>query len=81
MLNTFLTNFFMRKKGLLEVKIRAVLKLDHGAKTKVGVGSELCKEFLVQVSLYQGSVLSLLLFAIALDVVTKNVREGLMNEI
>ena len=38
-------------------------------------------EFLVQVCVHQGSLLSLLLFAIAVDVILENAREGLMNEI
>ena len=37
------------KKGLAELIVRAVMSLHHGAKTKVRVGSELYKEFLVQV--------------------------------
>ena len=38
----------MRKKGLPEVIVRAVMSLEHGAKTKVRVGSELSQEFLVK---------------------------------
>ena len=45
------------------------------------MGSELSQEFLVQVAVDQGSVLSPLLFAIAVDVISENAREGLMNEI
>ena len=37
----------MRKKGLPEVIIRAMMSLYHGAKTKVRVGPELSQEFLV----------------------------------
>ena len=48
---------------------------------KVKVGSELCEEFLVQVGVHQGSVLSPLLFAITVVVITENAREELMNEI
>ena len=36
---------------------------------------------MVQVGLHQRSVLSPLLFAIAMDVISENAREGLMNEI
>ena len=53
----------------------------YGAKTKVRVGYELPETFSVQVGINQGSVLSPLLFAIAVDVITKNAREGLMNKI
>ena len=73
--------WMMRKKGLPEVIVTAVMSLYHGAKTKVRVGSELSQEFLVQVGVHQGSVLSPLLFAIAVDVTSENAREGLMNEI
>ena len=65
----------MRKKGPPEVIVRAVMSLHHGAKMKVRVGSELFKEFLVQVGVHQGSVLSTLLFAITMDVITENARE------
>ena len=44
----------------------------HGAKTKVGVESELFEEHVVQVGVHRGSVLSPLLFAIAVDVVMEN---------
>ena len=71
----------MRNKGLPEVIVRAVMSLYHGAKTKVRVGSELSPEFLVQVAVHQGSVLSPLLFAIAVDIISENAREGLMIEI
>ena len=71
----------MRKKGLSEVIVRAVMSLYHGAKTKVRVGYELSQEFLVQVGVHQGFVLSPLLLAITVDVISENAREGLMNEI
>ena len=62
----------MRKKGLPRVIVRAVISLYHGAKTKVRVGSELSQKFFVQVVVHQGSVLSPLLFAIAVDVISEN---------
>ena len=71
----------MRKKGFPGVIVRAVMSLYHGEKTKVRVGSELSQKFLVQVGVHQRSVLSPLLFAIAVDVISENAREGLMNEI
>ena len=45
------------------------------------MGSELSKEFLVQVGVHQGSMFLPLLFAIAVDVISKNAKEELMNEI
>ena len=71
----------MKTKGLPEVIVRAVMSLYHGAKAKIRVGSELSQAFLVQIGVHQGPVLSPLLFAIAVDVITENAREGLMNEI
>ena len=70
----------MRKKDLPEVVVRAVLSLYRDAKTKVIVVSELSKEFLVQVGVDQGFMLSPLLFAILVDVITKNAR-SLMYEV
>ena len=52
------------------------MSLHHGTKTKVRVGPESCEEFLVQAGVRQGSVLSPLLFAIAVDVITEKAREG-----
>ena len=42
--------------------------------------SELSEEFEVKVGVHQGSVLSPLVFAIVVDVVTESVRNGLMSE-
>ena len=51
-----------------------------GAKTRVRVGLELSEEFELKVGVHQGSVLSPLVFAIVVDVVTESVRNGLMSE-
>ena len=67
------------KKGYSEVMVRAVLSLYHGAKTKVRLGSKLSEEFVVQVCVHQGSVLSPLLFAIAVDVISENAREDILH--
>lgn len=71
----------MRKKGLPEVMVKAVMSLYDGAKTKVKIDSKLTDEFSVEVGVHQGSVLSPLLFAIVVDVVTEEAREDLMWEI
>ena len=71
----------MRKKGLSEVIVPAVMSLYDGAKTKVRVGSSCSEEFEVNVGVHQGSVLSPLLFAIAVDVITENARRGVVNEL
>lgn len=70
----------MRKRGIPEAMVRAVMSLYKGVKTRVRVGSELSEEFEVKVGVHQGSVLSPLVFAIVVDVVTESVREGLMSD-
>ena len=45
----------MRKRGLPEVMVRAVMSLYEGAKTRVRVDQELSEEFEVKVSVHQGS--------------------------
>ena len=61
--------------------MQAVMSLHEGSKTKVRVGSGSSEEFWVRVGVLQGSVLSPLIFAIVVDVVTEHAREGLLNEI
>ena len=57
--------------------VKAVISLYEGSMIMVKVGSELFEEFYVVVDEPQGSVLSPLLFAIMVDVVTENTREAL----
>ena len=70
----------MRKRGIPEAMVRAVMSLYEGAKTRVRVGLGLCEEFEVKFGVDQGSPFSPLLFAIVVDVITENVRNGLMSE-
>ena len=60
--------------------MRAVMSLYEGAKIKISVGLELSEEFEVKIGVYQGPMLSPLVFAIVADVVTESVRNGLMSE-
>ena len=69
------------KKGLAEVLVQAVMSLYESSRTKVRVGSGTLDEFGVRVGVHQGSVLSPLIFAIVVDVVTEHAREGSLNEI
>ena len=57
------------------------MTLYRATKTKVRVGSELSEDFLVQVDVNQGSVLSALFFSNPVYVITENAREGLINKI
>ena len=66
----------MRKKGLPEIIVKAVMSLYEGAETKVRVGLGLSEEFSVKVGVHQGSVLSPLLFAMVIDEATENARKG-----
>ena len=70
----------MRKRGIPEVIVRAVMSLYEGAKTRVRVGQELSEEFEVKVGVQQGSGLLPLVFAIVVDAVTEIVRNGSMGE-
>ena len=71
----------MRKKGLSEVMVRSVMRLYDGTKTRVRVESVYSEEFEVKVGVHQGSVLSPLLFAIVVEVITENVKMGVVNEL
>ena len=70
----------MRERGIPEAMVRAVMSLYEGTKTRFRVGLELSEEFEVKVGVHQGSVLSPLVFAIVVDVVTESVRNSLMSE-
>ena len=68
-------------KNLPEVLVKAVMSLYEGSRTKVRVGSGLSEEFGVRVGVHQGSVILPLIFAIVVDAVTEQAREGLLIEI
>ena len=57
------------------------MNLYDGTKTRVRVGSAYSEEFEVNVGVHQGSVLSPLLFAIVVDVITENARRNVVNEL
>ena len=71
----------MRKKGIPEALVTAVMSLYKGARKKVKVGTHFSEEFEVNVGVHQGSVLSPLLFAIVVDVVANKIKEGMLQEI
>ena len=58
----------MRRKGVLEVMVRAVMSLYDGAKTRVRVGSAYSEKFELKAGVHQ-------------EVITENARRvGLMND-
>ena len=61
--------------------VQAVMRLYESSRTKVRVGSGTLEDFGVRAGIHQGSVLSPLIFAFVVDVVTEHAREGLLNEI
>ena len=65
----------MRKKGIPETMVRAVMGLYKGVRTKVKVGTRLSEELEVNVGVDQGSVLSPPLFAIVIDIDTNKIKE------
>ena len=69
----------MRKKEIPEVLVRSVMSLYEGAKTRVGVDSELSEELEVNVGMHQGSVLSTSPFAVVVDVVTEMARKVVLR--
>ena len=71
----------MRTKGVSEVMVRAVMGLYDSTKTRARVGSAYSEEFEVKAGVHQGSVLSLLLFEIVVDVIIENARRGMVNEL
>ena len=71
----------MRKKSLSQVMVRAIMSLYDGAKTRVRVESVYLEELKVKVGVHQGSVLSPLLFALVVDVITENARRSAVNEL
>ena len=57
------------------------MRLCEGAKTRVGVDSELSVELEVKLGMHQGSLLSPFLFAVVVDVATEFVRVGAISEL
>ena len=71
----------MRKKGLSEVMVWAVMGLNDDAKTRVRVGSAYSEESKVKVGIHQGIVLSSQLLAMVVDVITENARRVVVHKI
>ena len=71
----------LRKLGVDEWLIRTVMALYTEACTIVRTYAGLSESFEVKVGLHQGSVLSPLLFAAVMDVVSSEARSGLPSEL
>ena len=57
------------------------MSLNIGTMTLVKDGTQLYKEFKVNVGVHQGSVLSQLLFAFVIDFVPSDIQEGTLQKI
>ena len=57
------------------------MSLYEDSKIKTKIGSKFSEDFSVAAGVHQGSVLSPLLFAIAVNVVTENAKENLIKEV
>ena len=66
----------MRRTGILEALVIAVMSLYKYARTNVKVGTHLSEGFDENAGVRQGSALSKLLFAIVVDVATYVIKEG-----
>ena len=71
----------LRKEGVNEYMVKAVMSMYRDAKTAVKVGNMLSQEFEVKVGLHQGSVLSPLLFIIVMQAISKHTKIGLPWEL
>ena len=58
-----------------------MMSLYNGARTIVKVGAYFSEELELNVGVHQGSVLSPLMFAVVDDVVTNEIKEGMLQEI
>ena len=67
----------LRRKGVVECYVNAVMKMYQEVLSQVKVEGEDSKEFAVRVGIHQGSILSPLIFDVVMDVVTEEVaKEG-----
>ena len=66
----------LRKKGLIEREVSAITEMYKNITTLMRIDGERLEEFEINVKVHYGSVLSLVLFAIVMDEITNDVREG-----
>ena len=70
----------LRRKAVLEREIKAIMEMYTNIETSVMVEYTRSESFDVKVGVHQGSILSSLLFALVMDEVTKDIREGVVKE-
>jgi len=75
------TRWALRKTGVDEWLVKAVMAMYEGAQTVVRTTGGDSKAFNVKVGLHQGSVLSPLLFAIVMGMISTERRAGLPLEL
>src|SRR5260221_9769052 len=75
------TRWALRKSGVDEWLVSTVMSMYDGARTAVRTSDGNSNSFEVKVGLHQGSVLSPLLFVIVMDMVSKELCEGLPWEL
>ena len=70
----------LRRNGVLEREIKAIMEMYTNIETSVNVEYTRSESFDAKVGVHQGSILSFLLFALVMDEVTKDIREGVVKE-
>jgi len=75
------TRWALRKAGVDEWLVKAVMARYEGAQTIVRTTEGDSKAFNVKVGLHQGSVLSPLLFVIVMEMISRELRAGLPLEL
>ena len=68
----------LRRKGEVECYMNAVMKMYQEVLSQVKVEGQDSKEFAVRVGIHQRSILSPLIFAVVMDVVTEEVADDLV---
>ena len=70
----------LRRKGVLEREIKAIMEMYTNIETSVKVEYTRSESLYVKVGVHQGSIPSPLLFALVMDEVTNDIREGVVKE-